>query len=353
MCGPYRLFPALAWRRVVRRSLHLRVFLSYRRDDTAAYAGRLRDTLVDHFGEPAVFQDVSTIGPGQDFTEAIDHALDESDAVLVLIGRNWLGATDSAGGTRLHDPDDYVRIEVGRALARDLTVIPILVGGAALPPVGDLPEDMAALAHRQAVELHDATWHQDVDGLIGSLRGPPRLDARRRRWLTAGAGALGLIGVAIVAVLVLANGDDNGTAEPAVCDEPVGEEWVSFFGPNASASGTIVAGDGTLEFVVSEGHYRKRDETTWEVLLATEMKNLSEEQQTHGYWLYDRLLVGGFPFEDKTCFFVTESQINIEFNEGSLALVGFKTEEEPNGSVKLVVEGTGESQDTIVLTEGG
>ena len=269
--------------------------------------------------------------------------------VLVLIGRNWLGATDSAGGTRLLDPDDYVRIEVGRALARDLTVIPILVGGAVLPPIGDLPEDMATLAHRQAVELHDATWHQDVDGLIGSLRGPPRLDARRRRWLTAGAGALGLIGVAILAVLVLADGDDSGTAEPELCDEPVGEEWVPFLGPNASASGTIVEGDGKLVFMVSEGRYRKLDETTWEVLLVTVMENLSGMVVTHYSDLY-RLQVDGFPYEDKTCFLA--KQTTISFGEKSEALVGFITERKPIDRVRLIVENSG-NQDLIELTNDG
>ena len=312
----------------------------------------MRDVLVDQFGEPDVFQDVSTIEPGQDFTEAIDHALDESDVVLVLIGRNWLAATDSAGETRLHDPDDYVRIEVGRALARDLTVIPVLVGGAALPPIGDLPEDMATLAHRQAVELHDATWHQDVDGLVGSLRGPRRLDARRRRWLTAGAGAVGLIGVAILAVSVLADGDDSETAElpPPPCDESVGGAWVSFFGPNASASGTVGAEDGTLVFVVSEGRYRQLNETTWEVVLATVVENLSGEVVSLGDWHYDRLQVDGFPYEDKTCFFA--KQTTPSFGEKSEALVGFNAEREPTGPVTLIV-GYGENQDLIELTNDG
>jgi len=309
----------------------------------------LRDVLVDQFDEDNVFQDVSTIEPGQDFTEAIDHALDESDVVLVLIGRNWLAATDSAGETRLHDPDDYVRIEVGRALARDLTVIPVLVGGAALPPIGDLPEDMATLAHRQALEIHDATWHQDVDGLIGSLRGSRRLDARRRRWLTAGTAAVGLIGVAILAVLVLPDGDDSGTAELAFCDESVGEEWVRFFGPNASASGTVVEGDGTLVFVVSEGRYRNLNETTWEVVLATVVENLSGEVVTVGDWLYGPLQVDQFPYGDKFCFLA--KQTTISFEEKSEALVGFNVEQEPTGRVRLLV-GSG-NQNLIELTNDG
>jgi hypothetical protein len=43
-----------------------RIFISYRRRETAGYAGRLYDGLVDHFGSERVFMDV-TMEPGVDF----------------------------------------------------------------------------------------------------------------------------------------------------------------------------------------------------------------------------------------------------------------------------------------------
>ena len=112
------------------RFSRMHVFVTYRRADTAAYAGRLHDALVDEFGEGKVFQDVAGIDPGVDFEVAIDAALDQADAVLVLIGPNWL-APAADGSSRLHDPDDYVHIEISKSLARDIRVVPIRVGGAA------------------------------------------------------------------------------------------------------------------------------------------------------------------------------------------------------------------------------
>ena len=71
----------------------MRIFLSYRRSDVGGYAGRLYDALVQRLGPKNVFQDVSGIGAGHDFTEVIHRALDESDAMLAVIGPGWLGPT--------------------------------------------------------------------------------------------------------------------------------------------------------------------------------------------------------------------------------------------------------------------
>ena len=35
-----------------------RVFISYRRDDSAAHAGRIYDRLRDHFGDEQVFREI-------------------------------------------------------------------------------------------------------------------------------------------------------------------------------------------------------------------------------------------------------------------------------------------------------
>jgi hypothetical protein len=70
----------------------MRVFLSYRRGDAGGYAGRLTDALFQRLGPKSVFQDVTAISPGQDYTVAIDRALDDSDAALVVIGPGWLTA---------------------------------------------------------------------------------------------------------------------------------------------------------------------------------------------------------------------------------------------------------------------
>jgi len=47
------------------------IFISYRRDDTAPYAGRIYDRLTAHFGAGQVFMDIDHIEPGEDFVEVI------------------------------------------------------------------------------------------------------------------------------------------------------------------------------------------------------------------------------------------------------------------------------------------
>ena len=74
-----------------------RIFISYRRDDSAGHAGRLYDRLIDHFEQQNVFMDVDTIGPGLDFVEVVQKAVGSCDTLIAVIGREWLGATDGVG----------------------------------------------------------------------------------------------------------------------------------------------------------------------------------------------------------------------------------------------------------------
>jgi len=48
------------------------IFISYRREDSAGWAGRLHDRLSARFGRRAVFIDVDTLAPGQDFPTTIE-----------------------------------------------------------------------------------------------------------------------------------------------------------------------------------------------------------------------------------------------------------------------------------------
>lgn len=146
-----------------------RVFLSYRRDDTAAYAGRLYDRLVAHFGADQVFIDIDQIAPGEDFVDVINQKVSETRALAVLIGRHWLDAADAEGKRRLDDPEDFVRLEVKAALDRGLKVIPVLLGGATMPRAQQLPEALAPLSRRNAIEISDTRFHHDVGRLIEAL----------------------------------------------------------------------------------------------------------------------------------------------------------------------------------------
>jgi hypothetical protein len=145
------------------------IFVSYRRDETAGYAGRLADRLNEHFGEHKVFRDIDSIDPGLDFVEAIQRAVDSSEVLIAVIGRNWLSTTDTAGRERLQDPHDYVRMEIVTALERNIRVIPVLVQGASMPATHELPDDLAPLTRRNAFELHDSSWSDDIRRLVTAL----------------------------------------------------------------------------------------------------------------------------------------------------------------------------------------
>jgi hypothetical protein len=126
----------------------LRIFINYRRDDTAGHAGRLYDALSARFGDEHVFMDIDRMEPGVDFTEVISREVGSCDVLLALIGRQWLTATDDGGRRRLTNPNDYVRIEIEAALDRGIRIIPLLMQDVEMPAEGQLPQSLGRLARR-------------------------------------------------------------------------------------------------------------------------------------------------------------------------------------------------------------
>src|SRR5215471_2272862 len=57
-------------------------------------------------------------------------------------------AHDVKGDRRLEDPRDFVRLEIGAALQRDIPVIPILINGTSIPRADRLPAELQELALR-------------------------------------------------------------------------------------------------------------------------------------------------------------------------------------------------------------
>src|SRR5262249_50333229 len=147
-----------------------KIFISYRRDDAADASGRLYDRLVGQFGEANVFKDVDTIPLGVDFRTVLGEAVGQCAVMLVVIGRQWLSATDAGGHRRLEQPGGFVRLELEAALARDIPVVPGPVQDAPVPPERDLPPSRAALAYRHGISLRsDPQFHGDVTQLIHRL----------------------------------------------------------------------------------------------------------------------------------------------------------------------------------------
>ena len=113
--------------------------------------------------------DVDHIEPGEDFVELINERIRTCSTMIVLIGRNWVNAVDKTGARRLDNPEDFVRLEITAALAGKVRVMPVLVGGVTMPDARELPEPIAGLCRRQAAEVFDTRFHQDVDRLIESI----------------------------------------------------------------------------------------------------------------------------------------------------------------------------------------
>ena len=146
-----------------------RIFISYRREDSAGWTGRLADRLKERFGPNSIFIDIDTIEPGADFTEALRKAVGSCDVLLAVIGPRWSMVTDKTGKPRLHDSSDWIRVEIAAALTRKIRVIPVLVGGATMPSAEFLPDDLDGFAQRQAHELSDKRWTYDVEQLMQAL----------------------------------------------------------------------------------------------------------------------------------------------------------------------------------------
>jgi ABC-type amino acid transport substrate-binding protein len=146
-----------------------RIFISYRRDDTAYPAGWLFDRLAVHFRDGQVFKDVDSIELGDDFVEVITRAVGSCDVLLALIGNQWLTITDDDGRRRLDNPDDFVRLELEAALTRNVRVIPILIDEASMPRADELPPSLAGLVRRQALELSPNRFDFDTSRLLKVL----------------------------------------------------------------------------------------------------------------------------------------------------------------------------------------
>lgn len=141
------------------------VFINYRRADTQGWAMGLYRDLAGKFGEERVGMDVETVGLGESFVARIEETLSRCDAMIVLIGPQWLTASGE-NRPRLQDPEDWVRLEIEAAFKSKMRVVPVLVDGGEMPRSAELPETLRDLARMQAVAISPGRYDDDVDRLI-------------------------------------------------------------------------------------------------------------------------------------------------------------------------------------------
>jgi hypothetical protein len=157
----------------------MRVFISYRREDTAAAAGRVYDRLSQLLKKSNVFFDVSAIRGGDDFESRIVSAISSSDAALIFIGDKWLTPIQPTGIVRISEPRDYVRAEVRSALARPILVLPVLVASAQMPKPEQLPDDVRAITTKNALLLRHESFDDDTENIVAAIFGT---SAKARAW---------------------------------------------------------------------------------------------------------------------------------------------------------------------------
>ena len=88
-----------------------RIFVSYRREGTTGFAGRIKDELERRFGGVEVFRDVDDIASGEDFVERLDRAIRDCRVLIAVIGRNWLTARNEHQKPRPDQGQDYQQEE--------------------------------------------------------------------------------------------------------------------------------------------------------------------------------------------------------------------------------------------------
>lgn len=146
------------------------VFISYRREDSAGFAGRIYDRLVTRLESGRVFFDVDNIEPGLDFVKVLADRVGNCDALVAIIGEEWLTSANDEHERRLDDPHDFVRIEIEAALQRDIRVIPVLINGARMPRATDLPDPLKPLVRRQAIEISHTRFDSDSERLTRAVQ---------------------------------------------------------------------------------------------------------------------------------------------------------------------------------------
>jgi hypothetical protein len=144
-----------------------KIFLCYRREDSGGYAGRVYDRLNQRF-PGRVFMDVTGIDVGTRWAEVIEQTLMSCEVSVILIGRRWL-ERDSSDSRRIDDPEDSLRAEINTALRLKLKIVPLLVGGAAIPERHELPPDVAPIIDWQARRVDDDDFDHDSSRLIKAL----------------------------------------------------------------------------------------------------------------------------------------------------------------------------------------
>ncbi|MGB1286434.1 MAG: TIR domain-containing protein [Aggregatilineales bacterium] len=142
-----------------------KLFVVYRHQDAGGMAQQIINALMPVFGVDDMYTSTQNPPPGADKRTVTAQWARESDVMLVVIGRGWVQ------DARLQYPDDTIRIAIETALRGNKTVIPVLVHGAVMPQVQQLPQSLQSLTHRGVLNMRDEPdFQRDMARLIDTIR---------------------------------------------------------------------------------------------------------------------------------------------------------------------------------------
>jgi hypothetical protein len=148
--------------------------------------------------------------------------LARSDVLLVVIGPRWLEVEGEKYRRSVDDPEDYPRAEIITALQRKIPVIPILLNGAKIPRVAQLPADLKELSFQNGREIRHAYFPSDVALLVHELK---QIPPKRREFPPR----------PIVEALPELNVETNPKSKPPTFSDR--SDWVRMLAGLASAAG--------------------------------------------------------------------------------------------------------------------
>jgi hypothetical protein len=142
-----------------------KIFISYRRSDSAIFTGRLFDRLIDYYGPDSVFLDIDSIPSGVDFRDEVARHIKKCGIFLAIVGKGWVGPLDA--GRRIDSPEDHVRIEVEQALAHNKPTIPVYYDDMEPLKSDEVPSSLQRLVYINACSIHPG---RDFDLHVQRLR---------------------------------------------------------------------------------------------------------------------------------------------------------------------------------------
>jgi hypothetical protein len=142
-----------------------KIFISYRRADNPGLTGRIHDRLESSFGKGSVFMDVSSIPKGIDFSYFIRREIQNCGSFLLIIGKGWHNELPN-----LQRVGDFIRTEIKYALVYDLPMIPVLLEGARMPEIEELPGFCRRIAFTNAVRIGHDNFDAEARSLTKVIR---------------------------------------------------------------------------------------------------------------------------------------------------------------------------------------